>query len=84
MKWFALRSGRRVARLLLYPVCAYFLLFSPRVRRISRQYLARALGRPAGYGDLWRHYFTFAATVLDRMYFIGGRFGGFDIEVKGL
>jgi predicted LPLAT superfamily acyltransferase len=84
MKWLALRGGRRVARLLLYPICAYFLVFSPRVRRTSRQYLALALGRTPQLADLWRHYFTFAATVLDRVYFVEGRFDRFDIEVRGL
>lgn len=84
MKWLALRCGRRVARLVLYPVCAYFLLFSPRTRSASREYLGCALGRPAHLADLWRHYFTFAATVLDRVYFLDGQFDRFDIEKKGL
>ena len=84
MKWLALRCGRRIARLLLVPICAYFLAFSPRGRSASRQYLALALGRPPRLADLWRHWFTFAATVLDRVYFVDGRFGGFDIETRGL
>ena len=84
MKWLALRCGRHVARLLLHPICAYFLLFSPRTRNASRQYLDLALGRQARLSDLWRHFFTFAATVLDRVYFVDGRFGSFDIEVRGL
>jgi predicted LPLAT superfamily acyltransferase len=84
MKWLALRCGRWVARLLLYPICGYFLAFSPGARSASRQYLALALGRPPRLADLWRHFFTFAATVLDRVYFIDGRFGRFDIEVRGL
>ena len=84
MKWLALRCGRGPASLLLYPVCGYFLAFSPRVRSASLQYLALALGRPPRLTDLWRHYFTFATTVLDRMYFVDGRFDRFDIEVRGL
>jgi predicted LPLAT superfamily acyltransferase len=84
MTWLALRSGRSLARLLLYPICAYFLAFSPRARSASRQYLALALGRQPRMGDLWRHFFTFAATVLDRVYFVDGRLGRFDIELTGL
>lgn len=84
MKWLALLCGRRIARLLLYPICAYFLAFSPRGRSASRQYLALALGRPVRPADLWRHWFTFAATVLDRVYFADGRLGRFDIEIRGL
>jgi predicted LPLAT superfamily acyltransferase len=84
MKWLALNCGRRAARLLLVPVCAYFLLFSPRARLASRGYLARALGRPLRIADLWRHYFSFAATVLDRVYLLAGRLERFDIEMRGL
>jgi len=84
MKWFALRFGRRIARLTLYPVCGYFLLFSPSARRISREYLSSALGRPVRLGDLWRHYFHFAATTLDRIYFLDGQFDRFEIEMEGV
>ncbi|SRR5579864_4021136 len=84
MKWLALGCGRGAARLLLYPICAYFLLFSPRARRASRDYLAGALGRAPRIADLWRHYFSFAATVLDRVYLLAGQFERFDIEMRGL
>src|SRR5260370_26214422 len=84
MKWLALRCGRRLARLLLYPICAYFLVFSPRARSTSRQYLALALGRPPRFADLWPHYFTFAPPVLDPVHFVDGRFCPFHIRVSGL
>jgi predicted LPLAT superfamily acyltransferase len=84
MKWLALRCGRRLARLVLYPICAYFLLFSPRARKASREYLGRVLNRPVRGTDLWRHYFSFAATVLDRIYFLDGQLGCFDIERQGM
>jgi predicted LPLAT superfamily acyltransferase len=42
------------------------------------------LGRPPRLADLWRHWFSFSATVLDRVYFVNGRFARFDIEVRGL
>lgn len=84
MKWLALLCGRRIARLLLVPICAYFLAFSPRGRSASRQYLALALGRRPRLADLWRHWFTFSVTVLDRVYFVDGRLSRFDIEIRGL
>ena len=31
--WVALRLGRRAARVLLYPICLYFVLFSRKPRR---------------------------------------------------
>ena len=84
MKWLALVCGRSAARVVLYPICAYFLLFSPRARRASREYLGLALGRRVGPGDLWRHFFSFIATTLDRIYFLAGQFDRFEIDVKGL
>ncbi|MDH3320121.1 MAG: acyl-CoA synthetase [Betaproteobacteria bacterium] len=83
MRWIALGLGRRAARLVLHPVSAYFLLSAPRARRASRAYLGRALGRRAGLADLYRHFYTFAATVLDRVYLLNERFDLFDLEVRG-
>ena len=40
----ALKVGRPAGRLLLYPICTYFILFSSRARRASRDYLRRVLG----------------------------------------
>src|SRR2546422_468053 len=62
MTWFALRGGRRVASLLLYPIGPSFLLSPPRVRRASRQYPAPPPGRPPRFTDLGRHYFPLART----------------------
>ncbi|MBY4947501.1 acyl-CoA synthetase [Cupriavidus respiraculi] len=83
MTWISLRLGRRVARLLLRPVVGYFLLCSPAARRGSRDYLARALGRPAGWRDVARHMSAFATTIHDRVYLLAGRYDLFDIRVHG-
>jgi predicted LPLAT superfamily acyltransferase len=82
MRWIALGLGRRAARLVLHPVSAYFLLAAPAARRASREYLGRALGRRARLADLYRHFYAFAATVLDRVYLLNERFELFDIEVR--
>ena len=81
---FSLRGGRGLARLLLYPITAYFLLRRSEERRDSRAYLARVLGRPARLADIARHIHTFAATVLDRVFLLGGDLRRFDIRVTGL
>lgn len=83
MRWIALGLGRGTARLVLHPVSAYFLLFAPRARRASRAFLDRALGRRATISDLYRHFFAFAATVLDRVYLLNARFELFDIDEHG-
>jgi predicted LPLAT superfamily acyltransferase len=78
--WIALELGRAPARLLLYPISAYFLLFSTRARSASRKYLRKVLGREPRVRELFRHYHTFAATVLDRVYFMKGEHGRFAIR----
>ncbi len=81
--WIASTLGRRVAQWLLYPVCLYFLAFSVRARRASKHYLQRVLGRPATWRDVFRHYFTFAAVNLDRLFLLRGRYDLFDIHSYG-
>ena len=83
MTWISLRLGRRVGRVVLHPIAAYFLLFAPASRRASGDYLRRALGRPPGWRDRYRHFFTFAATIHDRVYLVNRRFELFDFEVHG-
>ena len=76
--------GRGVGRVLLYPICAYFLLFSGRARRASRDYLRRVLGRRPGWRDLFAHYHCFALTILDRVLLLTGRDDQFDCRVEGI
>ena len=83
MTWISLRLGRRVARGVLHLIAAYFLLFAPASRRASGSYLRRALGRPVRWLDMYRHFFTFAATIHDRIYLVNRRFDLFDFEVHG-
>ena len=83
MCWIARHLGRPVARLVLWPISIYFLCFGARARRASRDYLARALGRPAGWRDTARHIHSFAATILDRVYLLDDRFDLFRIEIEG-
>ncbi len=82
--WIALSFGYSMARVLMYPICLYFFLFSASSRRASRDYLGRILGRVPGARDIFRHHHTFAATILDRFYFLSGRTDGYDIRFHGL
>lgn len=65
--------GRSATRLLLYPICLYFMLRAPSATRASRQYLARVLGRRPRWREIFRHYFTFASVLFDRAIFQSGR-----------
>ena len=64
--------GRRFATLFLYPICLYFILFSPSAVRSSRNYLSRVLDRKPHIGNVFRHLFTFSQTLLDRVYLYTG------------
>ena len=84
MIWMALSVGRSLASALLYPICAYYLLFSRQRRRALRPYLIRVLGRPISWRDLYRQYHCFASTLLDRVYLLSGQASRFDIDIRGL
>lgn len=84
IRTIARRAGRRVARLLLFPITAYFLVKRGPERRASQDYLQRALGRPASWWDGARHVHTFASTILDRVFLLGGPIDRFDVRVDGL
>lgn len=71
--WCALLLGRRVGRLLLFPICTYFMLFSHTGRRASRGYLARLFGRKPTWREVFRHHYAFASTLLDRAFLLRGR-----------
>jgi predicted LPLAT superfamily acyltransferase len=83
MVWISLRLGRPVGRLVLRGIALYFVLFSPKARRNGRAYLRRALGRTPTWADGYRHVFSFASTVHDRVYLLNDRFDLFDIRIVG-
>jgi predicted LPLAT superfamily acyltransferase len=79
----ALALGRPLARLLLPLACLYFLLFAPKGRRASRDYLDRVSRRRAGLWDVFRHFHAFGACILDRVFFVKGRTDLFDVRIIG-
>lgn len=79
IRWIALHLGRPVARLFLYPITLYFLLLGPKQRRASMRYLSRVLPHRPTWWDAAKHIHCFAATILDRVYLLTGRFDKFAI-----
>lgn len=80
----ARRGGRRIARLLLFPITVYFLAKRGPERRSSQDYLQRALGRKTNWWDGARHVHTFASTILDRVFLLGGPIDRFDVRIDGV
>jgi predicted LPLAT superfamily acyltransferase len=74
--------GERCARVLLYPVVAYFLLTSPAARRASDEYFSRlaqfagaGVPRP-GWATRFRHLLAFAESALHKFAAWTGRTAG--------
>ncbi len=81
--WVALTLGRPAARLLLLPICLYFLIFSSGSYAASTSYLRKVLPRKPGLADAFRHYHAFAATLLDRVFLFNDQYARFDVHVNG-
>lgn len=80
----ALRCGRRVSRVILLPVSAYFLLRRAPERRASRAYLARILGRRPTWTEVARHFHVFAGVTLDRVFLLRRKLDAVDLRIHGL
>ena len=81
MAWAALRLGRPLSRVLLHPICIYFVLFSPKATKGIRVFLERILQRRIGLKDLYRQYHAFSATLLDRAFIASGQYQQFDLQI---
>ena len=81
--WTTRRLGRRVARLLLYPLCLYFFVSSPSAARASKTYLRRVLERPPRLRERFAHFLTFARCLLDRVFLLSEQTEAFEITVHG-
>lgn len=80
----ALYGGRRLARLFLYPITAYFFLRRRAERAASRAFLTRIFGKPATARQIMHHIHWMAATMLDRIFFLARGSRDFDIESEGV
>lgn len=81
IRWIALHLGRRVGRVLLYPITVYFLLRAKCSRRFSREYLTRVLPHPVRCWHVARHFHSFAAVILDRVYLLCGRYDALNVTL---
>ena len=78
-RWFP----REPVSLLLYPIVAYFVTFSPRQVAASRHFLGRVWNRPPLWSEVFAHYMTFARMVLDRVYWLSRAEHGIPVRVHG-
>ena len=74
--------GRGIARLILIPVVAYFLVTGGATRRASENYLRRILGRAPRLPEIARHFHTFAGCALDRLLLMAGKARGIELKMN--
>lgn len=81
--------GRRVLRMLLWPVVFFYALTQPRARAASLEYLARmeaahgVLGAAPGMRHWLRHLMSFAETLVDKLLATAGRYRWEALRVEG-
>lgn len=82
--WIILNLGRTVGRLFLFPIVLYFVLNSS-TRKYSKLYLERnfkTAGKDKpGFLAVYKHYYSFANMLLDRVYFLTGNTEKFNITL---
>ena len=82
--WLARRAGRTVCRALLYPIVLYFLVTDSVTRKSSAEFLQAVHNRKARWRDVFAHIYSFAATLLDRVFMAAGDFDKFDVAIDRL
>ena len=73
-----------MARPILYGIALYFFLSAPVERRVSAAYLRRIFGRQPSAFQVYRHFFTFSTTIMDRLFFLAGRTEHLSVKLHGL
>ncbi len=75
----AIKLPRWSVRLLLYPIVLFYVLIAPQKRKVSRHYLSKVLPVKPSIFHVYKHFFWFAAVLLDRVYFLTGKYHLFTI-----
>jgi len=81
MRWSAMHLGRAPTRLILPPIVLYFLVAAAKARQSSCHYLTRILKQPPRPWHIARHFYYFAATILDRVFLVIGNKQIFDTRI---
>lgn len=75
--------GWHIGRSITCVVGTYYASITRPARMASRDYLSTVLGRKATLLQVFRHIVTFAYTIQDRIFFLTGNYGRYEINVHG-
>ena len=84
IRWIALHLGRGVARLFLFPITLYFLFSAKNSVLGSKDFFIRTKLYPPSWLNVAKHIHCFSSTILDRVFFLTGRFDHFNIGYHNL
>lgn len=62
--------GRRAGRAFMVLLTGYYMVFHPKARRASQDWLGFVTGRTAGLLQAWKHLLVFAWVTLDRIFLL--------------
>lgn len=82
--WLARSMGRSVCRVLLFPIVLYFFVTDSVARKSSAEFLQTVHRRKARWRDVFAHIYSFATTLLDRVFMAAGDFDKLDVTIEGL
>ena len=86
--WAISAIGYQRLRVLLVPIALYFWIFAASARKASQTYLARIANLqgsrdPPRLRDTYRHLYSFAEVILDRLSLWSGSLDEFQVEIHG-
>ena len=82
MIWLSLRLGRRLSRVVLFGIAAYFLVFGPRARAGVQGFYQRLYGRRASWRELYKHFLSFSTTIHDRIFLLAERYEEVQVQLS--
>ena len=87
--WVIRRLGGVPLRPLLAPIAIYYTVFAPSARRASQEFLTRVdrarggAARKPGLIQAYRHFYSFAEGILDRLSLWSGAYDKFEVVLHG-
>jgi predicted LPLAT superfamily acyltransferase len=87
--WLIRLVGGAPLRVLLAPIAIYYTLFAVDARRASLAFLARidrargGVARKPGLREAYRHFYSFAEGILDRLSLWSGAYDKFEVVLHG-
>ena len=81
--WTCCVFGRKAVHSLLLFITLFFVIFAAKPRAHSKSYLQRIYKIQTGFFKTFKHFYWFARTSVDRVFFLKGQLNKFEISFEG-